>query len=232
MTRKWSNIIKPRDETVAVADMQMVELSKPPSRRLNGPGHGRNEQADQSEPSHDCSLLQQQAYEAGREAGIEEGKGQLMAEIEAERLLLSDLITQVGDAKSSAIQRAEDDIVTLTLGIAKKVIHREATVDREIVATQVRQALQYFSTKMGVRVKAHPDEVSRLETLCSTLIVRPDDPPPFTVEEDQTIQRGGCLIESDSIYIDATIDRQLEVIQASLSHESRADEIDRPSSTS
>ena len=229
MRRKWSNIIKPRDENVAVASIQMVELSRSVSHGLRGQENGRGGQTEESDASHDCSLLQQQAYESGRAAGIEEGQAQLQSEVEADRLRISNLITQLGLAKVSAIQQAENEILTLALGIAKKVIHREAAVDQEIVADQVRQALHFFSTKVGVHIRANPDEVSHLESLCSTLLTRPDHAPPVQVKGDQTIQRGGCLIEADSIFIDATIDRQLEVIQTRLLEENQPDEIDESS---
>ena len=229
MRRKWSNIIKPRDENVTVASIQMVDLSRPVSHGLRGQENARGGQTEESDTSHDCSLLQQQAYESGRAAGVEEGQAQLQTEVETERLRLSNLIAQVGLAKVSAIQQAEDDILTLALRIAKKVIHREATVDQEIVSDQVRQALHFFSTKVGVRIRAHPDEVSHLVTLFSTLLTRPDHAHPIHVEGDQTIQRGGCLIEADSIFIDATIDRQLEIIQTSLSEDNQTDEIDQSS---
>ena len=76
-------IIRPEEDDLAIESFDMVELT-PFVQSQRQRGRSGAEGGQESEPPHDCSLLQQQAYQAGREAGIEEGKAQLQAEHDIE----------------------------------------------------------------------------------------------------------------------------------------------------
>ena len=226
MKSRWSKVIKSDEEGIAIEPFEMMEHFTPWQLDRHVEERLSKSEVEEVELPHDCSLLQQQAYEVGRQAGTEEGKAQLRTETETERQRVSDLVAQVGMARLAAIQQAEKDITCLALGIAKKVIHREARIDQDVVANQVRQALDFLSTTIGVRIRAHPDDVCHLETIRSTFANREGESVSIQLQSDQTIQRGGCLIETDTLFIDATIDRQLEVIQAGLAEDDPQDGVD------
>ena len=151
MKSRWSKIIKSDDEDIAIEPFEMMELFTPWRSDRHVEEKSPKAEGEEVEFSHDCSLLQQQAYEAGHQAGIEEGKAQLRIETATELQRVSDLVAQVGMARLAAIQRAEEDITCLALGIAKKVIHREVIIDKDVIASQVRQALGTRSVLMSRR---------------------------------------------------------------------------------
>lgn len=211
MRSKWSKIIRPEEDDLTIESFEMVELS-PLAPGQEDQGTFSEEEDQEREPPHDCSFLQRQAYEAGRAAGIEEGKAQLRAECDAEWQRAMELVEQIGIARFKTIQQAEIDVVDLALAIAKKIIHREATIDKEIVVNQLRQALRWISTKNLVRVKVHPDHAERLEVCQSNMRNRDGHPLPLEIERDPLITRGGCVVAADTVFLDATVDEQLDVI--------------------
>ena len=215
MRSKWSKIIRHEEDDLAIESFEMLELTPlaPVHEQQETSSEEENKEA---EPPHDCSLLQEQAYQAGREAGIEEGKAQLQAEHELEMKRAFDLVAQVGVARLEAVRQAEIDTVELALGVAKKIIHREARVDKEIVVNQLHQALTLTSTKSLIRIKVHPDDVGPLETVQSQISNREGQPLPILIEGDALIAQGGCVVAADTMFLDATIDRQLDVISREL----------------
>ena len=50
------------------------------------------------------------------------------------------------------MKQAESDTVELALAVAKKIIHREATIDKDVIINQLHQALTFTSTKSLIRI--------------------------------------------------------------------------------
>ena len=183
------------------------------------------EEEEESAPPHDCSVLQQQAFEAGRQAGIEAGKAQCRQEVEREMQRAMTLVEQIAVAKAEMVTRAENDLVELALAIARKVLHREASLQKEVLTDSIRRILKNLSASGRICLKAHPDEVAHLQEVQSTLVTRDGDSPTIYIEADQSVGLGGCIIHTDGLYIDATIEQQLQNISDALeipkpSHES------------
>ena len=211
MRSKWSKIIRHEEDDLAIESFEMLELT-PFASVQEQQETSSEEENNESDPPHDCSLLQDQAYQTGREAGIEEGKAQLQAEHEIEMKRAFELVAQVGMARLEAVRQAEIDTVELALAVAKKIIHREATIDKEVIVNQLHQALTLTSTKNLVRIKAHPDDVDHLETVQSQISNQEGQPLHIVIEGDALIAQGGCVVAADRMFLDATIDRQLDVI--------------------
>ena len=96
--------------------------------------------------------------------------------------------------------------------LARKVIHREASLDPDIVVTQVREIISNIAEKALIRVLVHPGEVEYLQTFRQSFVGADGTPLQLSIEPDETIQLGGCIIESSQYFINATIEKQLEAI--------------------
>ena len=203
-------IFRPGEDDLAIESFEMVELT--PLAPVPEQQDPSSEEDKELEPPHDCSLLQQEAYQAGREAGIEEGKAYLQDAHDTEMKRAFELVAQVGIARLEAAKQADIDTVELALAIAQKIIHRETTIDKDVVVNQLKQALTLTSTKRLVRIKAHPDEVDHLKATQSQLLNEEGQSIPIVIDGDALIAQGGCVVATDTMFLDATIDRQLEVI--------------------
>ncbi len=200
MANRWSRIIKEPEGVLAIESWEALDLEE---ERL------AQERAEQEkEPPHDCSQLQQDARAAGRIQGRAEVQGSADAEIQ--RAL--GMVAQVEQLRIQSAKQSESDIVELALAMARKVIHREASLDPDIVVVQVREIISSIVEKGLIRVLVHPGDVEYLLTFRQSFVGADGTPVQLSIEPDETIQPGGCIIESSQYFINATIEKQLEAI--------------------
>jgi len=163
-------------------------------------------------PPHDCSQLQRDAYRSGVEAGRKQGREEVQgpAQVEIQRAL--QIVAQVEQLRLDSVRQAESDIVELALAMARKVIHREVTLDPDIVVAQVREIISSIAEKGLIRVLVHPDEVEHLQSVRPSFAGADGKAIRMSIEPDEAIQAGGCIIESSQYFINATFEKQLEAI--------------------
>lgn len=204
MPSKWSNVIKEPEGTLALESWEAVDLEE---ERL------AKERAEQEkELPHDCSQLQQEAYDSGVESGKQKGRAEVQGPADAEVSRALDIVAQVEQVRLKSAKQAESDIVELALAMARKVIHHEVSLDPDIVVTQVREIISTIIEAGVIRVLVHPDEVERLQTFRPSFAGADGNPVQLSIEGDETIQAGGCIIESSQYFINASIEKQLEAI--------------------
>lgn len=109
----------------------------------------------------------------------------------------------------------EADITTLRLAfeIAKKIIHREATLNSDVLIYNVREALRHLRETGSLTLLVHPDDVKLLkcdDSICQELEKRVRR---LEIKASSDIERGGCLLESDAGLIDARLQSQLDEIE-------------------
>ena len=202
MPSKWSKIIK--EGGLAIESWEALDLEE---ERL------AKERAEQEkEPPHDCSHLQQEAFASGMESGKQQGRAEVQGPAEAEIARALNMVAHVEDMRLKSAKQSESDIVELALAMARKVIHREVSLDPEIVVTQVRQIISTIIEVGVIRVLVHPGEVEHLQTFRPSFAGADGKPVQLSIEGDETIQPGGCIIESSQYFINATIEKQLEAI--------------------
>ncbi len=204
MPNKWSRVIKEPSGSQAIEPWEMVDLE---AERL-----AREEANKEKEPPHDCSLLQQEAFEAGVQVGIQQGRDEAKGPAEAEMKRAMDLVTQVEQLRLDAARQAESDIVELAMAVARKVVHREAAIDPDIVVTQVHRIITCMAEKGLICVRVNPKEVDHLQSFDSSFTGADGKRVRLRIEGDENIQLGGCVVDSSQYFIDATLEKQLEEI--------------------
>jgi flagellar assembly protein FliH len=105
------------------------------------------------------------------------------------------------------------DLIDLSIGIAKKIIHANIEKDRENIIEVVREAL----AKLGGReekitIRVNPGDY---DTMLSSLEVLREETRlrDITIEPASAISPGGCFIETPSGEVDARIEEMLKEIR-------------------
>ena len=215
MKSKWSKVIKSESRILSVEPFEMAELI-PFVPGYVGQRQKPKEEEPESEPPHDCSAIQQQAFEAGREAGIQEGQAQCRHEVDREMQRVFLLAEQLGQARADMVLQVEADLMELAFAVARKVIQREASITKEIVVDHVHSILKSLSITGGVCLKVHPDEVEHLQAMQSRFVSRDGEPLAIHIEGDEVVGLGGCTIHTDGLDIDASIEQQLRSLSEAL----------------
>lgn len=199
MKSKWSKVLTPDFQGGVVRTFQMSEWTDSP-------------EAEEEQPPHDCSALQDEAFERGRLAGREEGRAECRAQVQEEWSRALKVAHQVGQVRIGGMEERERDIMEVALAIARKVLLRELRTDPELVIRQVRQVLRLLSGKELVTIRVHPDDASCLQSVREQLNVEGGTLLNLCIEVHEEIERGGCLIEQAGLLFDAQMTRQLQTI--------------------
>ena len=153
---------------------------------------------------------------SARDRGLAESRTAVEREValalEPIRDRLAATLDEVASLHEAVAARAERDLLRLSLEIARKIVHRETTMDPEIAMTLVRVALDRLHSRAVARVHLNPEDfvyvVSRAERLSAGGSVE--------LVEDPTVGRGGCLVRTDMGDVDARIERQFAEIERGL----------------
>lgn len=161
-------------------------------------------------------------YEEGERAGLETG-GQRADAMVAR---LTQTVEELAGVRAQMIRQTERQMVELALAVARRIIHREVSLDRDLLIAMARVALDRLGETAKVTVKLHPQDfaatsAARVSKVMGTCV---------TVVEDLRLERGACLVESDLGTIDVSVDAQIEEVARALLGARRITDDDRSQS--
>ncbi|MFZ5998189.1 MAG: FliH/SctL family protein [Nitrospirota bacterium] len=152
-------------------------------------------------------------YEKGYTAGYEKGLQQGLQEIAERMQRLGEIITALEHFRAKRAEELMPQLIELALDIAKKVIHKEVELDRELILAVARDAMKRIGEREEhVVIKVNPLDyeimISHLDMLKGQSGVK-----DISIEPLATISPGGCYIETETGEIDARIEEQLKEVQ-------------------
>jgi flagellar assembly protein FliH len=111
-------------------------------------------------------------------------------------------------------RRMEGDIVELALAIARKVLHREAQVDRIVLAGVVRVALEKIGGSSQVTLHVHPTAVPAWQEYIAEQTVLATIP---TIVEDGSLRPDQLVLKTNHGSTELGIEAQLKEIEKGFS---------------
>jgi flagellar assembly protein FliH len=179
-----------------------------------------------------AEVLREAAWQEGRYNGEQEGRAaahaRIQAEGEAQRAALraqwDALIDDIADARQALWQTQEQEMLALTLAIARQVIKTEATQNPEVVRHVIANAVRRVVDKEMVRIRVCVGEAGRVREMRQDLLETLDGLHHLEIIDDRRISAGGCVIETNSGTIDAKIETQLGEIARALNLGEGSDE--------
>ena len=199
MKSKWSKVLSPELQGESVKLFMMNELRT------------RQEQKEEP-PPHDCSDLQRQAYEQGRQAGQAEERAACQAKVDEQITHLLKVTRQIGQVRLGGLEERQRDIVEIALAIARKILIKELATDRDVLVRQGRQVLQLVSKRELVTIRVHPLDAELLVPLEEQLRTEWEEQAAVLIESRDDIERGSCIVEQAGLLLDAQISGQLDTI--------------------
>ena len=147
--------------------------------------------------------------EEGREDGYKEGVG------EAERLVgrLHVILDRAMDKRAEILQETEAQVVELVLLVAKKVVKVISENQKSVVVQNIQQALRKLKTKSDVIVRVNLADLQLATEHVKDFVQMTENAKKLQIVEDSTVDRGGCVIETDFGEIDARIQSQLNELE-------------------
>jgi flagellar assembly protein FliH len=173
-----------------------------------------NKPASAPEPPNsgpDLAQLEKSAYENGFRQGEKAGMEIAERKVDAVMRRYAEAIFEIGKVKPMLYSQVEREVVKLALEVAKKIVHREIHADREIVQTLVKVALSHVADKSAVTIHVSPFDYEFLLERRAEL--SQGDGRDIALLSDKSIERGGCLIQTECGEIDARIDEEFREVE-------------------
>ncbi len=164
-----------------------------------------------AELEREVEQREQQAFTAGFRKGEAAGQEAAAAALNPLLQRLAQTIAEVSDSRRKLRRDAEEDLVRLSLAIARRVLHRELSVDPEAIVGLVRAAFDRLELREVDRIRVHPDDAELLKRHLEQL-----EHGRFEVAPDPRLERGAVIFETAHGHLDTSIETQLQEIQRGL----------------
>jgi flagellar assembly protein FliH len=149
-----------------------------------------------------------ESYQRGFSEGRNIGRDQAAAELQPVMDRLSRSLSELASIRSRVRKAAESDLLKLAIAVARRVLHRELTLDPGSIEGLIRVALEKLESRELCRVRVHPDQEPVIRTLLARFSAAPVELIP-----DPTLQCGDVLFETAHGTLDGSIEAQLQEIE-------------------
>jgi flagellar assembly protein FliH len=152
---------------------------------------------------------EREAYQRGLAEGTAIGKEQAALEVQPVLDRLSQTLAELSSLRSRIRRDSERDLVKLAIAIARRVLHREVTVDPESIEGIIKVALEKLQSRDLCRVRVHPSHAAFLKNSFERL----SNSQKIEWIADASLRCGDVLFETEHGTLDASIESQLSEIE-------------------
>ena len=156
--------------------------------------------------------IEEQGRSAGREAGFAEGKAEVERLVERTQIVLE----RAQNKRAEILEETEQEIINLVLLITRKVVKAISESQRSVIVSNVVQALRKVKTKGTVIIRVNIADLKLATENTKNFISLLEGTASIQVQEDSSVDQGGCIIETDFGEIDARIASQLAELEAKI----------------
>lgn len=159
-----------------------------------------------SRAHEEANAIREMAAREGFEYGLEKAKEQIQE--------LSNVLTQLLDAKEQAMRLAINDIAQMAVEISEKLVKQEVAADPEIVLNITSHAIKEMGKNhSNIIIKVNPADSALIKEHLPELYPYGDSKTTITVIEDNEVDWGSCIVETNTGVIDARFSTQLAILQ-------------------
>jgi flagellar assembly protein FliH len=157
----------------------------------------------------DHERMEKEAYQRGFAEGKNAGKEQAAAELQPVLERLARSLAEVSALRPRIRREGEKDLVKLAIAIARRVLHRELTIDPESIEGLIKVALERLESRELCTVRVHPDQ----EATVRLLLDRFTHSQKIEIIADKSLRLGDIVLETEHGSIDASVEAQLSEIE-------------------
>ena len=150
-----------------------------------------------------------QGFEQGHSEGYEKGAAEVNRLIER----MHKILEAVMQRREEILKDTESQIIELVILMARKVIKILSENQKNVVMANVVAALKKVRTRGAVTLRVNLEDVKLTTANISEFIKHIENVEGITVLEDSSVEKGGCIVETDFGAIDARISSQLTELE-------------------
>lgn len=168
-------------------------------------------------------LAREQSEARGYEAGMAKAQADMqgkLAELDARIKRFDGILQFMARPLQELDEEVEKSLLQLALAVGKQLARRELRIDPSQVIAIIRESLQELPTAAREpRVHLHPEDAS----IVRERLTEPVSERAWTVVEDPTMSRGGCVVRTENSQIDARLESRISAVIANALGDERAE---------
>jgi len=176
-----------------------VQADEPIEPKTKGDGVPRISEAE-------LSRLLGDARAEGKREGEQQARAMFEEGLEQQRSLVTTVLTGFEQERSEYYSKVEMELVHFALAIAAKILHREAQIDRMVVAGLVKVMLEKLQQGTKVKARVRPEEASSWRHYFQ-------DNENLEIVEDAALAPKDCKLETELGTAEMGLDAQLKEIE-------------------
>ena len=177
-----------------------------------GESHAASGLRDQESMEKSMAREREEAYKRGFSEGLVFQKNQRAQALQA----LTGILQEVGELKKRLYAEAEEQMAGLAFKIAEKVIFEEVSKNGNVVLTVLREAVKKVANREGMKIRMNPTDLRALMEMKNDFIQELSHVNNVVFEGDGGIIQGGVVLETNSLEVDARLEKQLQEIKKAL----------------
>jgi flagellar assembly protein FliH len=169
-----------------------------------------------------AKVAREQSEARGYEAGMAKAQAEMkdrISKLESQIKRLDVLLPFVSRPLQSLDAEVENMLLQLSLTVGKQLARRELMVDPTQVIAIIRESLAELpASAREIRVHLHPEDAA----IVRERLTAPSNERAWTIVEDPTMSRGGCVVRTENSHIDARLESRISTIIANAFGDERA----------
>lgn len=157
-----------------------------------------------------------QGFEEGSRKGREQGTAETAGDYKKKMGVLQDqtaaFLKSVEEEKNALYANADRTILALCFQIVRKILAVEPVTQPEVILAVLKKALSYISEREKITIRVSPADFKIVNENRDFWAPINERLKNISIEQDDHIERGGCMVESSSGMVDARIGVQLDAI--------------------
>ncbi len=158
------------------------------------------------------SKAESEGLKQGREDGFANGKN------EVERLVerMHKIIDSVQDKRQEILDNTEQQIVDLVILMTRKVVKIMSDNQKSVIMANVVQALKKVKGRGDVTLRVNLSDIKLTTEHVQDFIREVENIKNIAIVEDSSVEKGGCIVETDFGAVDARIASQLSELETKI----------------
>lgn len=162
-------------------------------------------------------------YQKGKEEGITAGKKEVLQrqkevleEISTTKNLLSQIVEGAQKEREKFLERNEEEILNLSISVAKKIIGEEIATNKKVIFSVIKSAVDKLKERDKITLRVNPADLETINQFKEKVMYLQSKVSEVKYFPDESVEKGGVIVETSYGVIDATIDAQIKELKKTL----------------
>ena len=160
--------------------------------------------------------IKETAYNDGFNKGLEDSFVKGKEEINQLLERLEKIIKETINKRVEIIEKSEKQLINICMIMTKKIIKDITNSDKSIILRNISNALNRLKSPTSVTIRVNTNDLKISKTHKDNFYKMLENIESINIIEDITIEKGGCIIETDFGDIDLRISSQLDEIEKTI----------------